>query len=177
MTEIKTFADIPQFPQAHHKVNVSWGFLETWLKDYEGTGLELDPDFQRAHVWTQAQQTAYVEYILRGGEGSRIIYWNQESLPGSGHHDPHAALVLVDGKQRMEAVRAFLRHDVRAFGKLCSDFGSRLLRLSGPDFVMQIASLKTRREVLEWYLYINAGGTPHTKDELDKVRALLAEEP
>lgn len=169
------FRDIPQFPQAHYKVNIGWAYLDEWLSDYAKTGLDLDPDFQRAHVWTKAQQTAYVEYILRGGEGSRIVYWNQAARKESSHHNAMATLLLVDGKQRLEAVRAFIRGDVTAFGLLRDDFTDKLPRI-GTDFVMQIASLRTRKEVLEWYLAVNAGGTPHTGEELDKVRQLLRKE-
>lgn len=40
----------------------------------------------------------------------------------------------------------------------------------------RVDDLETRVEVLQWYLYINAGGVAHSKDELDKVRKLLEEE-
>jgi hypothetical protein len=36
-----------------------------------------------------------------------------------------------------------------------------------------VNDLKTEAEVLRWYLEINAGGTPHTEEELDKVRKML----
>lgn len=165
------YADIKQFPAAHDKVNVGYKYLEDWLDNYKQTGLDLDPDFQRCHVWTPKQQKLYVEYILRGGEGSRIIYWNQ-SGNGLSYHNVLAPLILVDGKQRLEAVRSFMSGKIQAFGHYVSEFTDRM-SLSGPDFVMQIACLQTKEQVLEWYLAINAGGTPHTKSELDKVRKLL----
>lgn len=30
-------------------------------------GLNLDPDFQRGHVWTARQQVKFIEFLLRGG--------------------------------------------------------------------------------------------------------------
>ena len=36
--------------------------------------------------------------------------------------------------------------------------------------------LQTREEVLQWYLELNSTGTPHTKKELDRVKALLNRE-
>jgi hypothetical protein len=44
-------------------------------------------------------------------------------------------------------------------------------------FQMKVCCLPTRAEVLRWYLAINAGGTPHTPEELARVRELLAAEP
>ena len=38
---------------------------------------------------------------------------------------------------------------------------------------VNINDLKTRREVLQWYIDMNAGGTPHSKEEIDRVRGLL----
>lgn len=61
------FSDIPRFPHAAYEIDVSWKDLETmidhYVKDY---GLNLDPEFQRSHVWHRHQQVAYVEYVLRG---------------------------------------------------------------------------------------------------------------
>jgi len=36
--------------------------------------------------------------------------------------------------------------------------------------------LKTRAEVLQWYIEFNAGGTPHTEAEINRVRELLKKE-
>lgn len=43
-------------------------------------------------------------------------------------------------------------------------------------FSWNIAALETREEVLKWYLNFNAGGTVHTKEELQKVMDLLIKE-
>jgi hypothetical protein len=39
-----------------------------------------------------------------------------------------------------------------------------------------VNELKTRREVLQWYLDLNAGGVVHTTKEIERVRELLAKE-
>jgi hypothetical protein len=69
-----TFSDIPLFPRAHYEIDVEWRYLETQIASSEG--LDLDPAYQRAHVWNTEQQRAYIEYILRGGELSRIVIIN-----------------------------------------------------------------------------------------------------
>jgi hypothetical protein len=42
------------------------------------------------------------------------------------------------------------------------------------DFIVN--DLRTRKEVLQWYLDLNTGGTIHTSDEIEKVKRLLAAE-
>lgn len=172
------FADIQPFTQpANYKVNIGWSFLEESLQHYaEKTNknfvFDMDPDFQRAHVWTEEQQRRYVEFILRQGQSSRDIYWN---CPGwmDGFKGP---MQLVDGKQRVEAARRFMRNDLAIFGgyKL-NDFTDKP-RFTDAGFVFHINNLKSRTQVLQWYLDLNDGGVIHTKEEIVKVRKMLEAE-
>lgn len=173
--ESPRFRDIPQFiPDGNYSINVSWSYLERQLGGWIEEGLDLDPDFQRAHVWGTEKQIAYVEFILRGGRSSRFIFFNNPNwqVQAVARED----FVLVDGKQRLQAVRSFLRSDIPAFGVYHSQFVDKLPAMCGPDFIFQVNTLRTRAEVLEWYLQLNAGGVVHTKAELDKVRRLLEKE-
>ena len=170
------FSDIPQFPAARWSVDVPWTHLDSNLETLAGGGdLRLDPDYQRAHVWTPEQQVNYVEFQLMGGELSRTIIFNAPFW--SDHQmDPKDTYVeLLDGKQRLEAVRAFLRGDIKVFGARYDEFEDKLPTMEY-RFQFSLCVLETREEVLQLYLKLNAGGTPHSKDELDRVRALLKEE-
>jgi len=163
--------DIPgRYPRANYEVNATWPHLESWLRMMnEDNRLNLNPDYQRAHVWTEAQQVSFVEYALRGGEGGQVLYWNAPGWMRGGE----GPIELVDGKQRLQAVRKFIAGDLKVFGHRMekpSDLGLYY------SFRMKVCSLETRADVLRWYLAINAGGTPHTPEELDRVRALLAGE-
>lgn len=144
--------------------------LDQWIKK---EGLNLDPDFQRIHVWTEAQQIAYVEFVLRGGSTGRTIYLNNPAWQRQ--RESNDEFVLVDGKQRVQALRRFFADEIPAFGHLNSQYSDE------PDFLRQgfkinVNNLATREEVLRWYIEFNSGGTPHTAEEIDRVRGLLAEE-
>ena len=170
------FSDIPPFPSHRYEVNISWDYLEQHLHDEMNPGdgmaaLNLDPDFQRAHVWTETQQREYVEYVLRGGEVGRSLTFNCVGWGG----DYRGPYEIIDGKQRLEAVRKFMRSELRVFGFLRRDFGGRM-RIAQSDFRWRVCSLETKAEVLQLYLNINAGGTPHTAEELNKVREMLGAE-
>ena len=165
------FSEIPQLTRdANYRVNVGWDYLENWLtKDRDDVYPDLDPPFQRAHVWTEAQQIAFVEFMLRGGKGSNEIRFNCVGWMG----DFRGPFVLVDGKQRLHAVQRFMANEIGVFGgHMFREFDDRL-RISGVDFVMMVNSLPDMKSVLKWYLEINAGGIAHTEAELDKVRKML----
>jgi hypothetical protein len=170
------YSEIQQFTRsAGYGVDVDWHYLEQHLASLAEypSGLDLDPDFQRAHVWTEEQQRAYVEHVLRGGWASRQILFNCFGWKGPGDC---GAVVLVDGKQRLEAVRKFLRNDLTIFGgNRRSDFIDRLHPLTA-SFRMCVNDLPTREDVLRWYLELNSGGTPHASAEIEKVQRLLDEE-
>lgn len=171
--QLETFTRNPNY-----RVNSEWRYLEhilaRWL-DEKGCGktarLDLNPDFQRAHVWTKEQQTAYVEYVLRGGRSGMELYFNCVGWMGTFK----GPFVIVDGKQRLEAARAFMRDEVPVFGGYrCSEIKGKLPMHA--QFVMCVNDLATRAEVLKWYLEMNTGGTPHTPEEISRVKQLLQEE-
>jgi hypothetical protein len=88
-------------------------------------------------------------------------------------------MVLVDGKQRLTAVRRFIADELLVFGgQRLSEFAdnAQFLRSLGSGLKFHVNHLPTRAAVLTWYLELNTGGTPHAEDEIARVRALLAQE-
>lgn len=168
------FLDIPQFTRsASYRINVSWGYLEQQLESFaQGYELELEPEFQRAHVWNDGQRSRYVEYVLQGGKSSREIQWNCAEF-GKGRDAFARKILLVDGLQRLTAVRKFLANEVRAFGLLRREFEGKLPTLGYMDFVFAVNDLSTYPEVLQWYIDLNTGGVVHTDEEINRVKALL----
>lgn len=168
-----TIHDIPKMPRPRYRVDMPWDHVEDWLQRWPE--FDLDPDFQRAHVWTEEQQIAYIEWIMRGGESGRELHFNHPDWDSRGPGPIYTDAVIVDGKQRLHAVRRFMRGEIPAFGYYRKDWGDRF-PMTGPSFSIRICSLQTRAEVLRWYLDFNAGGTAHTEEEINKVRRLLRTE-
>jgi hypothetical protein len=180
-TRLLDWNDIPQFPRASYEIDVGWGYLESQIATAIKDGLDLDPAFQRAHVWTRKQQTQYVEYIARGGEVGKNLTFNHTMWDRCVGTPPPGCYTIVDGKQRLEAVRVFMRGELPIFAELdpsgigyvSSDLTGHM-RMHRLTFKWRVCTLASKKELLELYLNINAGGTPHTKAELDKVRMMLA---
>lgn len=171
--------EIPQFPRASHAVDVGWQYLETYLDNELEAGLSLDPDFQRAHVWTPAQRRYYIEYCMQGGEIGRNITLTCRSW-NSGYRLQDYS--ICDGKQRVETVRRFMRGEIGIFpdadkpeGYHFGDFTGKF-RWAIHSLRFQVVECRTKADILSLYLKINAGGTPHTQAELNKVRKMLEAE-
>lgn len=171
-------------PLQNPAYTVDWhvGSLEEMLAGVErdmvagGGALELEPDFQRGHVWTQAQRIAYVEAMIRKTAPTRLLFncpgWSRTNDEGG---DIAAnTFQCIDGLQRLTAVRKFMRGEFNVFGD-CS-----ALSLEGSPFDLRryrlqmcVYEFNTRAELLQFYLDLNSGGTRHEPQEIERVRALL----
>ncbi len=166
------FQDIKKITRAKYNSHVPWTMIEDWItRDKEMLRTELEPDFQRAHVWDDQKRTKYVEFALKGGTSGKDIYWN---CPGWMNRFD-GPLQLVDGLQRITAVRKFLNNEIPAYGCLHKDYDDKI----GWDeaaFIFHINDFRNRKDVLQWYIDLNDGGVVHTSEEIERVKRLLAEE-
>lgn len=176
MIKITKFQDVPSFTRrAGYNIHVPWSFLKDqlkqWMEERETALLDLSPDFQREHVWNWQQQIAYIEYALKGGVSGKDIYFNCAGWM----QDFRGPFVLVDGKQRISAVLAFLNNLIPVFGSFYSEYTDRL-HATDTCFNFHVNNLKSRAEVLQWYIDMNVGGTPHSAEEIAKVEILIDKE-
>lgn len=149
--------------------------VDTIERDKKSLGLIMEPDFQREHVWTEEQQIAFIEYFLRGGKSGLDLYFNNPDWYHRNSGDYHD-YVCVDGLQRITAVQRFMNNEIPAFDCYMKDFDDDFaftLDFVNYGFNFHVNDLKTKEEVLTWYIEMNEGGTPHTKAEIDKVKKLL----
>ncbi len=169
------FSELPKYTRpSNYRCDVSWSFLEKHLQSWAEypSPVQLEPDFQRGHVWTPQQQTRYVEHVLRGGRSGRDVYFNCVNWDCGREGE----FVCVDGLQRITAVRKFLDDRLPIFGGYYFEDFTDKLNLCDHTFVFHVNNLATRAEVLQWYLEMNSGGTPHTDAEIDRVWRLLLDE-
>ncbi len=70
MPKLTRFADIPPFTRSGDwECNYGLDRLVAWVDEQKvEAGLNLDPDFQRGHVWTTRQQVKFIEFLLRGSD-------------------------------------------------------------------------------------------------------------
>lgn len=176
MSKILKFKDIPQFTSdGTYKVNYPLPSLVKFIdEEVEEMGLQLNPEFQRGHVWTEEQQIAWLEYHLKGGKSGNTIYlnnpmWHSVKDPSK---DVYTDYVCVDGLQRLTAAKRFVNNEIKVFGSYYKDFEDSI-RVLPHTIILNVNDLKTEREVLQWYIDMNSGGTPHSKEEIERVKNLI----
>lgn len=176
-------AIIRPLPQARYEVDTHWGMLDKTLADMtHDYGLELNPDYQRGHVWTSAQQQAYVEGVLRGaistaGLTVQFNCPNFESRLLASDRDLPDGFQVMDGLQRLTAVREFMMGNVHPFGLTLDDLAGTSFTPKGMTYRLRFAvfCFQYKIDVLEHYLALNCGGTPHSDDEIARILAMRDE--
>ena len=172
-------AIINPIPSHRYRVDVGLNFVEKWLDGMEKDwGMNLAPDFQRGHVWTREQQTRFIEGIFRGTVTHGLLeikfnapHWNNHNYAG----DLLKEMQIVDGLQRLTAVRAFLAGDVAPFGLTSTDLEGSAYAIDRLGFRLSVSvyEIQSKAELLQFYLDLNSGGTPHSAEELTRVQAML----
>jgi hypothetical protein len=171
-------SSVPKFIHGgNYAADISLREINSWIqRESDAGGVDMDPDFQRGHVWTETQQIRFVEYLIRGGKGANSVFWNH---PNYERHNNDSELpsiaVLVDGKQRLNAVRRLMANELPVFGHVLNDWSDArsFTGISGPRLRFHVNNLQTRQEILQWYLDLNSGGVVHSEDEILRVKALL----
>lgn len=147
------------------------GLLRQLMRD-DDARLDLSPDYQRAHVWTDAQAEAFVGAVAESTP-TPAIFIRRGAYPAPDQ--------VVDGKQRLTALVRFVSGEIGAAlsdGRrvMWADFDivDRRFFLHNTVQVVHLAETTTEADVLRIYLRLNKGGTPHTAEELQRVEELLA---
>lgn len=171
-------------PRSAYKVSLFINRIEQWIKEETKTAakmggvFDLNPDFQRGHVWDEAKQVAYVESYLRGN-ASALFRFNNVSITGSPRIDDGDVktydMVCIDGLQRITALREFMADRLTVF----EDLKASNLRGTVMDplrtvfnFEVEVFAFPRRHELLDYYVAINAGGVVHTPEEIERVKIL-----
>lgn len=125
------------------------------------------PAWQRAEVWSVERKKAFIEGIFLGlGTGTYVVHqpeWNNDgALPMSGW--------LVDGQQRLSAIRDFVKGGLTIFD------GLRYVDLPEPERKIRFLSIvfpcielayqPDEQRLRELYHRLNFGGMPHTEGDL-----------
>lgn len=148
-------------------VDMGLNYLEQGVT--ESFAINMSPPYQRGHVWSEEQRRAFVGHVLVGGPVQPIV------LNRVGRGSAGDSYEMLDGKQRITSLLMWLRGEIRA------DIGGGLLLHRGdiagrfPNELMirfNFVSL-SEIEVLRYYLRLNSAGTPHSAEELERVRKLI----
>lgn len=189
----KIIKPVKQYPTQHVKMDIR--HLKDWIASFTGTSenysdtdalLELNPEFQRGHVWNLDKQIAFVENLLRGIDINKTIRFNDLTMRSHDGADEilKNKILCIDGLQRLTAIIDFIDGKYKIFNNQLNYqdilnhpdkpsmrriFNNSLIQF---DF-LQITSYK---ELLEYYIDLNTGGVAHTQADIQIAKDLLEQQ-
>ena len=128
-------------------------------------GLQL-PSFQRPLVWTEAQSVRFIESAYMGFElGTYVV---NSVLSVTMNMDVAAKYdgLLIDGQQRINAIRGYVNNEFKVFGYLWSELDpGDQMRFRRVVFSRGEITTTDDAVLRELYNRLNFGGTAHTEDQ------------
>lgn len=173
-------ADVPRFTTPSYRVNVSpKGLLET-IERWENRELyfELQPDFQRPLCWEPEDESRYIERLIQGHQQGIDFYFNHPNWGDSYDTSPDMPMCCVDGLQRITAFQRFFDNKVKVFGHYLNEYedaGNFTRHFSNVTLNIYVTNVKTKKELLSWYIHLNDTGKPHSREELNRVAKMMEE--
>lgn len=162
---------IRPLPRMENRYDIPFGEVKQHIQE---KGIVLNPDFQRGNVWTQPQQIAFIESILKGRvhEALRTVIVNR--VYEDENPEFHGELI-IDGLQRLTAIMAFIDGEFKVFDNQLGvdDLKMSSFNIRSQYVKFQVMNLQTKKDVLQFYIDFNTGGTVHSDSEIERVKQLL----
>lgn len=137
----------------------------------EGT-LELSPPFQRGSVWSVTQQVRFIETLLDGLPVPPIFIQWGDALEAWGDKT-----IVIDGKQRLTAMFAFMDGDLEVRGERYPDQSELFQReWRNTPIPVSTCTFQHEWECAALYVRLLTTGTAHTDEEIARAQAWLEEQ-
>lgn len=171
-------------PSPVQKISYHLNYLKKFLDEEEKTAIEnggkfeLNPDFQRGHIWSVGQQIHFIENLLKGIAELKIIFncptWNAISNVDTTDINQFD-FVCLDGLQRITAVLDFIDMKFKIFNNTYSheDLKGTYFDLKKYKFNIEMYNFDNKRDMIKFYIDYNTGGTPHSESEILRVKKML----
>ena len=135
--------------------------------------IDLNPPYQRGHVWSESQQIKYMNWFLRKGPVGKL-YFNNKKFRTRGKNDKEYITEMVDGKQRFTAMLRFVRNEIRVLhdffpgGVIYNDIKDQISFTM--VFRIAINTIQSNQEIRDWFVDLNSGGTYVSEEHIEKVK-------
>lgn len=177
-------------PVEHLSLNPSNRLAEDVFYQYKAGRVVLDPPYQRGDVWTDDQRLDLMYSYLAGYPTGTLIL--NDRMRSAWSTEFKIAYAVIDGKQRLTTVimwfegrlaipaswigAEWVRDDVEPVDvgdgpyvtvEHLTETGQRKVssRMQLPVVTAQVDSLEEEKRI---YRLVNAGGTAHTADDLER---------
>ena len=121
------------------------------------------PPFQRSNdKWTRDMQIKFVENVLKGVTSTIILCEVKGELNA----------VILDGQQRLTALKAFLCNEFPILGKFYYRDIEEEVKHIASNIHYRVITAESEKEMVQFYIDMNENIT-HSKEDIDKAKRYL----
>ena len=145
-------------------LNYSKEMLEGQLHKIYDWGVDFSPEYQREHVWDLEDKVDLIDSIMKNLDIGKFVYVFR------GHDAENEFYEILDGKQRLTAIKEFYEDRFMYKGKYFSDL-SRRDQATFLDRIIDVAEVEdiTLKQRMEYFVRLNKKGRVMDKEHLSKV--------
>lgn len=144
--------------------------VDSMLHMIHHSGVDMDVEYQREHVWTTADKVALIDSIFNNIDIGKIVFVQRDfSVTGKLYE-------ILDGKQRLTALQEFYEDRFKYKGFYYSEL-SALDRNKFENHGITYGYLENpnKEAIFETFIKLNTCGKPMASKHIDKVKYLLKE--
>jgi hypothetical protein len=140
-------------------------------------GLDLDPDYQRGHVWDNDQQVNLIDSIFKHVDIGKFAVIKRPWGPDGNKPLTPKLYEVLDGKQRITAIIDYYLGHFKYKGKYYNELGY-MDQGHFTNFSISYAESDylTQEQKYRYFLKLNTTGTPVDPAHMERVAGLLAKE-
>ncbi len=136
---------------------------------HQSNGVDLDPSYQRDHVWTMELRRNFIDSIFDNVDLGKMVFRDR------GYRKEGPMYEVIDGKQRLTTLILFLEGRITWRGRTFFDLSNRD-QGHLTNYTVQTATITgpvTEAVVLRLFLRLNTGGVAQDPKHIAAVRARL----
>lgn len=134
------------------------------------SGVDMDVEYQREHVWTKADKIALIDSIFNNVDIGKFVF-----VQRSMGHDGKLYEIL-DGKQRLTAIIEFVEDRYKYRGFYFSELSFKdQYRITEHNVSYGYLENPNKEAIFETFIKLNTCGKPMASKHIDKVKYLLRE--
>lgn len=133
-----------------------------------GSGIDLNPDYQREIVWGEDQKVALIDSIFKNIDIGKFTIIRRSFKENLDHY-----YEVLDGKQRIMAVLDFFECRFKYKGLTYNDLNWKdQSHFKNYSISWGETEPLTDEQKYRYFLKLNTGGVPISKEHIDKVREM-----
>ena len=129
-----------------------------------------NPEYQRGYVWNLEDKQRLIDSIFNRTDIGKFVFVE--------YPYPEYRLEIVDGKQRIAAIREYIEGRFPYKGKTfyqLSNADVHAFEDTNVQYVMLDSTKVSKADILWLFLSVNAAGVPQTEEHIAKAKALYEE--